>query len=79
MFGFAINSVLGWFGYSTHNTEDMEQIDANQDHINKEEHLAVRFAKAMREEAHKLSSREYMLEKLLHVSTSMQGIFETYL
>ena len=40
--------------------------------------LAERFAKQMREEAHKLESKEYMIERLLHVSTSMQGIFETY-
>ena len=32
----------------------------------------------MREEAHKLENREFMVERLLHVSTSMQGIFEMY-
>ena len=32
----------------------------------------------MREEAHDLENREFMAERLLHVSTSMQGIFETY-
>ena len=32
----------------------------------------------MREEAHKLENREFMVERLLPVSTSMQGIFETY-
>ena len=81
MFGFAVNSILGFFGYSTHTTKDMEHINANQEHISEVEHhveLAERFAKQMREEAHKLENREYMVERLLHVSTSMQGIFETY-
>ena len=81
MFGFAVNSILGFFGYSTHATEDVEHINANQEHIGEVEHhveLAEKFAKQMREEAHKLESKEYMIERLLHVSTSMQGIFETY-
>lgn len=81
MFGFVVNSVLGWFGYSTQSTEDIEHINANQDHFNKVEHhvvLAERFAKIMREEAYKLSSREFMPEKFRRLSTGMQGIFETY-
>ena len=81
MFGFAVNSILGFFGYSTHTTEDVEHNKANQEHIGEVEHhveLAERFAKQMREEAHKLENREHMAERLLHVSTSMQGIFETF-
>ena len=81
MFGFAVNSILGFFGYSTHTTEDIEHINANQDHIGEVEHhveLAEKFAKQMREEAHLLEKREYMMERLLHVSASMQGIFEAY-
>ena len=65
MFGYAVNSILGFFGYSTHTTEDVEPINANQEHIGEVEHpveLAERFAKQMREEAHKLESKEYMVE-----------------
>ena len=57
MFGFAVISILGFFGYSTHTTVDVEHINANQEHIGKVEHhveLVKRFAKQMREEAHKL-------------------------
>lgn len=63
MFGFAVNSILGFFGYSTHTTEDVEHINANQDHIG-ERHveLAEKFARQMREEAHDLENREYMVE-----------------
>ena len=81
MFGFEVNSILGFFGYSTHTTEDVDYINANQDHIGEVEHhveLAEKFAKQMREEAHLLEKWEYMMERLLHVSTSMQGIFEAY-
>ena len=81
MFGFAVNSILGFFGYSTHTTEDVEHINMIQEHIGKIEHhveLAKRFAKQMREEAHKLENKEFMVERLLNVSTNMQGIFETY-
>ena len=75
MFGFAVNSILGFLGYSTHTAEDVEYINANQEHIGEVEHhveLAERFAKKVREEAHKLENREYMVERLLHVSTSLQ-------
>lgn len=81
MFGFAVNSILGFFGYSTHTTEDVEHINANQDHIGEVEHHvkpAEKFAKQMLEKAHEWENREFMVELLLHVSTSMQGIFETY-
>lgn len=72
---------FGFFGYSTHTTEDIEHVNANQDHIGEvEQHveLAEKFAKAMREEANQLEGREFMVNRLLHVSTSMQSVFETY-
>ena len=33
MFGFAVNSILGFFRYSTHTTENVEHINANQEHM----------------------------------------------
>ena len=81
MFGFAVNSVLNFFGYSTTTTEDMKHINANQQHLAQVEihvELAEEFADQMRREAHNLENKERMIERYLHVASALGGIFENY-
>ena len=59
MFGFTVNSVLNFFGYSATTTEDVKHINANQQHLAQvEQHVeqAEQFAKQMRREAHVLEN-----------------------
>ena len=81
MFGFAVNSVLNFFGYSTTTTEDVKHINANQQHlaqVEKHVELAEEFADQMRREAHNLENKEQMIEKYLQVASALGGIFENY-
>ncbi len=81
MFTQAVNSVLGWFGYSTTTTKDVKHINANQKHIKQvETHVASaeKFASKIRAEAHDVANKEQMIERFLHISTSLQGVFEHY-
>ena len=81
MFGFAVNSVLNFFGYSTTTTEDVKHINANQQHlaqVEKHVELAEKFADQMRREAHNLENKEQMIERYLHVASALGGIFENY-
>ncbi len=81
MFATAVNSVLGFFGYSTTTTNDVKHINANQKHLLQVEHhvaQAEEFASKMRDEAHDLANKELMVERFLHISTSLQGVFEHY-
>ena len=81
MFGFAVNSVLNFFGYSTTTTEDVKHINANQQHlaqVEKHVEMAEEFAEQMRREAHDLENKEQMIERYLHVASALGGIFESY-
>lgn len=81
MFGFAVNSVLNFFGYSSTITEDVKHINANQQHLAQvEQHVeqAEQFAEQMRREAHLLENKEEMIERFLHVAAALGGIFENY-
>lgn len=81
MFGFAVNSVLNFFGYSATTTEDVKHIKANQQHLAQvEQHVeqAEQFAEQMRREAHNLENKERMIERFLHVAAALGGIFENY-
>ena len=81
MFGFAVNSILNFFGYSTHTSAEVKHINANQQHLNQiEKHVEQTelFAKKMRAEAHSLANKEQMIERFLHISTALGGIFENY-
>ena len=81
MFGFAINSVLNFFGYSATTTEDVKHINANQQHLAQvEQHVeqAEQFAEQMTKEAHLLENKERMIERFLHVAAVLGGIFENY-
>ena len=74
--GFAVNSVLNFFGYSATTTEDVKHINANQQHLAQvEQHFeqAEQFAEQMRREAHILENKEKMIERFLHVAAALGG------
>ena len=57
IFGAALDSVLGWFGYSMHTTEDVKHINANQHHLEQMAHqvtMTEKYAKSIQSEAHDL-------------------------
>ena len=81
MFGFAVNSVLNFLGYSATSTEDVKHINANQKHLAPvEQHVeqAEQFAVQMSREAHILENKEKIIESFLHVAAALGGIFENY-
>ena len=79
LFGAAMDSVLGWFGYSLHTTEDVKHINANQEHLDQVAHqveLTEKFSKSIQEEAHNIEHREELTEDFLHLMVGLQSLFD---
>ena len=77
MFGFAVNPVLNFFGYSATTTEDAKHINANQQHLAQVEQQveqAEQFGGEMRREAHILENKEKIIERFLHMAAAL-GVF----
>ena len=79
IFGAALDSVLGWFGYSLHTTEDVKHINANQQHLEQMAHqvtMTEKYAKSIQSEAHNLEEREGITEDFLHLMVGLQSLFD---
>lgn len=61
IFGAALDSVLGWFGYSLHTTEDVKHINGNQHHLEQMAYqvtMTEKYIKSIQSEAHDLEEQE---------------------
>ena len=79
IFGAALDSVLGWFGYSLHTTEDVKHINANQHHLEQMAHqvkMTEKYAKSIQSKAHDLEEREGINEDFLHLMVGLQSLFD---
>ena len=79
IFGAALDSDPGWFGYSMHTTKDVKHINANQHHLEQMAHqvtMTEKYAKSIQSEAHDLEEREGIMEDFLHLMVGLQFLFD---
>lgn len=77
--GAAVDSVLGWFGYSLHTTEDVKHINANQHHLEQKAHqvtMTKKYAKSIKSDARDLEEREGITVDFLHLIGDLQSLFD---